>query len=456
RSILPDDCDDNDYLLPIQRVPNHSNSTNEYTGISLINTFEKPEPAERTLLPTDQRPQYSFSTVPTIQRPSHFEADQKPVNNHGNISTSGGSPTVANNITNTLNHHSNISSSFTSGKPTVEVHPMPAPRINSLPPSISPPDTLKKQPPPVPKKPAKLRRKFETVIGNDNSENENHGQHMTSSSSPPNGTLNSSFSSSSSSLAKPSIMSFNFASVSAAPSTESLHLLCASPSLVSLQNSLNHAYSNPQEHSREQLEELERRRLQSIESLSKKVANREQDRDMVDEEIQSNEQLRADIFAALSNHKSLLSRLEIHLVQSIRLVQLETRLQLQLEKLENANVNPEDADYIISRKRRTVEQLHDTKLLRTSHETRDAELDEELSHLLNDEQMKEWIFYKSTATKLHTERKQIEDRLSHVKAQLRSLLAMEPIVVTDQQHNSIEPFQSSNNNNVIQEPVSAN
>ena len=29
RSILPDDCDDNDYLLPIQRVPNHSNSTIE-------------------------------------------------------------------------------------------------------------------------------------------------------------------------------------------------------------------------------------------------------------------------------------------------------------------------------------------------------------------------------------------------------------------------------------------
>lgn len=117
------------------------------------------------------------------------------------------------------------------------------------------------------------------------------------------------------------------------------------------------------------------------------MANREQDRDMIDEEIASNDQLRIEIFTALSRHKSLVNRLEVHLVQSIRLVQLETRLQLQLEKLENASVNPEDFDYIRSRKLRAREQLQDTKFLRSSHETREAELEDELSQLLNDDQL---------------------------------------------------------------------
>lgn len=134
------------------------------SGIPYLNTFEKPDPPERSQPPINR----SNYPVPTNSyRSSHFEYEQQ--NRH---TPTGGSPIVTN-ITNTSTSFN--TSSFPTGKPIGEVHPMPAPRINSLPPSVSPPDTLKKQPPPVPKKPARLRRKFETVIGNDG-ESENCAQ----------------------------------------------------------------------------------------------------------------------------------------------------------------------------------------------------------------------------------------------------------------------------------------
>nr|CAD2200874.1 unnamed protein product [Meloidogyne enterolobii] len=57
--------------------------------------------------------------------------------------------------------------------------------------------------------------------------------------------------------------------------------LSSSPSLASLQNSLYFAIENPEKHSIEQLRELEKRRIQSIESLARKATDREQDKELL-------------------------------------------------------------------------------------------------------------------------------------------------------------------------------
>lgn len=95
-------------------------------------------------------------------------------------------------------------------------------------------------------------------------------------------------------------------------------LNCHSPSLLSLQRSLNHAYKNPEKHTQNELIDLETRQQLSIESLSRKAAERLIDLDAVCYEIKNIDQIRCEIFKTLSCNveaDSLLSRLRIHIVE---------------------------------------------------------------------------------------------------------------------------------------------
>ncbi|KAH7731814.1 biogenesis of lysosome-related organelles complex 1 subunit 1 [Aphelenchoides avenae] len=315
-----------------------------------------------------------------------------------------------------------FSTGFT-GKPTVQVHPMPAPRTIS--PHTSPSESFKKQPPPVPKKPSGLRPKSEYLhTRNALSEDRNDFSHSAMQQDSVMQPCRPSPAFSLSSLSTATSPLGTLASVSSATSTDSLHMLCTSPSLLNLQNSLHYAACNPELHTRERLEELETQRLQSIERLSKRVAEREEDRKAILEDLDANEELRATIFRAVPESSSLKSRLNIHVVQCVRLTQLETRLQLQMEKLQNFEREAEELDegFIKARRRRLAEQLEDARLVRDSFNARDAELDNELrQELRDDELLKEWQFYKTTLRNLHAEKKQIEDKISHVKAQLKTL-----------------------------------
>jgi len=232
------------------------------------------------------------------------------------------------------------------------------------------------------------------------------------------------------SLAPPRGMSSLISLSSLTQSTDSLQLLCSSPSLLSLQNSLSHAFSNPEQHSVEQLEELEKRRMLSIESLSKKVAERQLDLEAVCDELNSIDQIRVGVFKSLQGHDRLLSRLAIQIVQAERLVELETHLQLQLEKLESIKAHhysTEPDDFMAIRRRRLAQQLEDALQLRASYDSRDRELDGELVQILPRDTLLEWHFYKTNMMKLSVERKQLEDKLKGVKSQLKCLEAVAPL-----------------------------
>uniref|UniRef100_A0A915EPI3 ASD2 domain-containing protein n=1 Tax=Ditylenchus dipsaci TaxID=166011 RepID=A0A915EPI3_9BILA len=339
------------------------------------------------------------------------------------------------------------------GKPTVQVHPMPAlgSSLSSSTSSISPPEAFKKLPPPVPKKPNQIAKR---VNQTNDSFSENEANAGTTSPSPalywtsktaksPN-TLSTPIISQQhqapSKLEKPLfapsiINSFSDVHLSSiGQSTEPLSMLCNSPSLLSLQNSLNDALNNPEQHTQEQLQELEKRRQQSMESLSKKAYERRLDREAVCEELDQVDQIRVEIFKALSNvqnyNDSILSRLNVHIIQGERLVELETRLKMQLERLEmafkinNNNDASFDADSVQQRKRRLKQQLDDAMVIRSSYNCRDQQLDDELSHLVPSDLFQEWRFYKSTVLKLNAEKKQIDQKLKNVKCQLEALQSM--------------------------------
>ncbi|KAI1721488.1 hypothetical protein Ddc_07944 [Ditylenchus destructor] len=392
------------------------------------------------------------------------------------FSSSSWDDTEKSTITNVYDHNPSCTSNSANGylgKPTVQVHPMPALKLGSLSSSsssISPPDTLKKQPPPVPKKPtSQLSRKLADSGIRNESLNEippptffwtsktakspsvslNGNKSMMNSSmsvleakethqsSAFNHRLASSMHSSS-----PQSPGLNDATnvANTLSSAESLpSLLCSSPSLLSLQSSLTHAYNNPELHTNEQLEQLERRRLDSIQSLSKKAYERELDRQAVTEELDQVDQIRVSIFKTLgagsgSANDTLLSRLNVHILQGERLTELETRLQLQVEKLENRNQQTtRDASHDndgLQWRRRLTQQLEDIAIVRASYNARDEELDRELSRLISRSLFLEWRFYKDSMLKLNVEMKQIDSKLQNVRNQLEALERMGPVATS--------------------------
>jgi hypothetical protein len=381
----------------------------------------------RSILPENnwQPPTYhSPYSRPTLVNPispeERFEKPDRPPRQTDSVFSSSSelrAPHCVMPLSSNVHSHDFASNGFNGiGKPMVQVHPMPAPRSSLL--SGSPPETLKKQPPPVPRKPQTLRQKSETA---NTSFDSSFTQELEIKCSKPS-TMSEKLdlSTANFSIGSPSIFSSS-KTLSSAYSTDSLHLLCASPSLLNLQNSLNHAYYNPEQFTNQRLEELESQRLESIQKLSKKVKEREEDLSAVMEELEHNENIRKSLLQSISPNESLISRLNIHVVQFVRLTQLETRLELQNEKLQNIS-GANDEDFLAARRRRLDEQLEDASFVRSSFDVRDAQLEEELRLALDsDDLMMEWRFYKTTLQKLNIEKKQIEDKIAHVRAQLRTL-----------------------------------
>lgn len=79
--------------------------------------------------------------------------------------------------------------------------------------------------------------------------------------------------------------------------------------------------------------------LQSIASLAKKVADREQDRELLCRDLEEIDQLRAVLLDRVSSGSNveLVGRIQIFLVQVERIAELETMIQCQLARLEQSS-----------------------------------------------------------------------------------------------------------------------
>ncbi|CEF65745.1 Apx/shroom, ASD2 domain-containing protein [Strongyloides ratti] len=372
-------------------------------------------------------------------------------------------------------------------KPIIEVHPMPVPRKSHIQCEESllsvEKNNDKKIPPPLPKKPSKfifkgeanspiifkstepyyshnqsysspippspslkicdqykespmVRQRFDslpslsssnTPHGN-NKENERNNESSEKESTynnlfikNQNGT--SSLSMSTSNLYSSAYMSTS-TTVSSAQSTESLNQLFTSPSMLSLQN----AYKNYPLMTEQDLEMLEEKRKNLVESLSRKMRVLEEEKVMIDEDIYENEEFKKRFFQKIDFDPQMLMRLNNHIAQAKTLSLLETKINLQLERLDNYLTNENDVDpslfeFCQTRKNRLTEQLSDSSMLRNLHRSRDVEIENILSskYFLQPEQMDEWRIYKDSLVRLLTEKRQMEDRLSQAKHQLAIL-----------------------------------
>ncbi|KAK0414623.1 hypothetical protein QR680_011532 [Steinernema hermaphroditum] len=382
-----------------------------YKSILPDDTFEKPKPRFTSSMTSLYSPSMVDITIPDTpteeakdspplplprSRPSSFDESFE--------STSEVPSTVAPPTPTSAN-----------GKPTVQVLPMPAQRQF---PVIEPPEVMKAppplpakrdrpKPPPVPKKPLGLTNKL-AMQRAQMSKSCASMDSLSTSSSPPL-----------SKLAPSPLSSSGF--FSSVQSQECLNRLCASPSLLSLQTALR----NPQALSAEEIENLEDRRHQLVESMTRKVAILDEERQNIDDELESNEEFRASTFAVVLEQKPfLVKRIQSHLNQSMQMSALEARLRDQVEKIDQALAgNNDESEFLSLRRQRLQDQFNDIAFLKSASDKRDDDITAEVEKAFDHDitLMEQWRYYKETLIKLNVEKRQIADRLNVAKSQLKSL-----------------------------------
>ncbi|VDN59390.1 unnamed protein product [Dracunculus medinensis] len=296
------------------------------------------------------------------------------------------------------------SSSCIGGKPTVEVHPMPSQQQQNINTKSamcfsSKYDILSekiREKPIVPKKPAKL-------------------------------ILNSSiFDSSKTSPLSLSTSMLNLPTFSSQASSvssncnSSISRLFTTPSLICLHTALMQPSLTEEE-----IERLETKRQQLIESISRKISILDGEKDSIDNEIEANETLRRCIVNDLLNNcenQVLVEKIEKNLAQNSQLIRLETRLRMQLERLESLPSDSVEKDLNIARIEKIKQQIDDKELLLKAFNRRDSDVDRCICSLLCVERRLQWRFYKETWKKLMVERHEIDERLSFGREQLNALL----------------------------------
>nr|CDP95729.1 Bm5872, isoform e [Brugia malayi] len=295
------------------------------------------------------------------------------------------------------------SSTVTSGKPTVQVYPMPSnlPANNIVSTVVTSTSSTNiditsekmREKPVVPKKPARL---------------------ILSSASTPIETA----------PVTPllSISSFNLFSVSAqsSPSGSNSFRLFSTPSFISLHTALMQSSLTDEE-----VEQLETKRKKLIESISRKIIILDEERNAIDEDFNLNEVLKNEVFndLTLTGDPAVLEKIEKNLSQNSQLCRLETRLRMQLDRLHSVAMSNEniDKELISARIERLKRQLDDQTVLRKAFDRRDAEVDRYIFSMLNDERRSQWRIYKETWKRLTTERQEIDERLFLGREQISAL-----------------------------------
>ncbi|CAK5086789.1 unnamed protein product [Meloidogyne enterolobii] len=223
--------------------------------------------------------------------------------------------------------------------------------------------------------------------------------------------------------------------------------LSSSPSLASLQNSLYFAIENPEKHSIEQLRELEKRRIQSIESLARKATDREQDKELLLRDLDEIKQLIVSLFERIqqsSNNKTnntelLIDRLQTFCEEIERIADLDILLNCQQKQLVDqqqpprikrkngiSKINEIEMSEKEEWNQRLQEQINDLQSIQKYLNKREKQLDAEIAYEFGGdvEALQEWLFCKEQLLKLCSEKRLLDEKLREVKRLINSLEEM--------------------------------
>jgi hypothetical protein len=363
RSIL----DDNNIICDIGK-----SSEDFPTNRVAINTFAKPEPPRRTLGAIDD----------------------------SNISKNTDKYTYP--------PHDNLNGQIFPGKPTVEVHPMPAPRnsFNSLSKNIIPP--------PIPKKPERLKKM---------STSSNTGKYsddiMSISVSPNENELpnDSHIRQDAETSSDTSLFDKIVPKCYSVPcsSIEALDKLHTSPLVRSIEEKFDDVRASVIESDSTELTELERRLISTINKLTKKVNERTSDLDSIKNEKES---AITTIQSLLGSH-STFPKIEKEIRMRAHLIQLEGVARVRLQQI--SSLGKEQASALLSRSSYWQDKIKDIRYLAVFVSQRISEIEDEIYNYLDQEDFTTYKKCMDLLIELEAENTETAEKLATVQKQIEQL-----------------------------------
>nr|CDJ86694.1 Protein Y55B1AL.1 [Haemonchus contortus] len=258
-------------------------------------------------------------------------------------------------------------------KPTVEVHPMPSEERNILTHDIE----IKKEKPAVPAKPKNLKV-----------DHLNRSTSMSSLASPISHTTS------------------NF-----------LNNFINSPSLVSLQQAYNSTDFGSQE-----LKKIDEKRMESIGSANRRLCDYEDDRHAISDDMKANERNGEFLLSIIDKHDpSLANKVRRHLDHFKELLRFEMKLRCLMAKvLDHIRSEGEQGD-VLMEESRLRRRLADVNFLRLTYARRERDLECAMSRFFEEEESRQWHYYKDTMIQLIQSEEQIRESIMDSKRHLRSL-----------------------------------
>uniref|UniRef100_A0AC34GPW8 Uncharacterized protein n=1 Tax=Panagrolaimus sp. ES5 TaxID=591445 RepID=A0AC34GPW8_9BILA len=303
--------------------------------------------------------------------------------------------------------HDNLNVQIFPSKPTVEVHPMPAPRnsFNSLSKNIVPP--------PIPKKPERLKKMSTSSTGKYSddimsisvSPNENELPNDSHISQDAETSSDTSFFD----KITPKCYSVPCSSV------EALDKLHTSPLVRSIEEKFDDVRASVIETDSPELSELERRLISTINKLTKKVNERTSDLDSIKNEKES---AITTIKSLLGSH-STFPKIEKEIRMRAHLIQLEGVARVRLQQI--SSLGKEQASALHSRSSYWQEKIKDIRYLAVFVSQRITEIEDEIYNYLDQEDFATYKKCMDLLIELEAENTETAEKLATVQKQIEQL-----------------------------------
>uniref|UniRef100_A0A7E4W4I1 ASD2 domain-containing protein n=1 Tax=Panagrellus redivivus TaxID=6233 RepID=A0A7E4W4I1_PANRE len=367
-----------------------SNSEDSFSSLKSsisINTFSKPEPPRRTLA--------------TIEHSNILNGSEK---NYYDVNGTVNPP----------------------AKPTVEVHPMPPAR------TTAPLPIAVKQlvPPPIPKKPERLRKMIDQQI-TVNCQKSNSVTSVSPNENELPGERNLNLDTDTSSESVPIVVKKKAAPTSdsaccsmASSSVEALDRLHTSSLVRSIEEQFAGARTSVVELNTADLNELEKRRLIAIKKLTDKVADRKKDLDG----IKNEKEVAIGAIRHLLGDHPLFKLIEVEIRKRADLIQIEGMARVRLQQIDD--LNKEHAKALSSRRAYWNEKINDVRYLSVFVSERILAIEAKIYKLLSPENYQTYRQYMDLLIQLEAEDTETSEKLSIVQKQIDQLHSISPLKIT--------------------------
>ncbi|KAK6744208.1 hypothetical protein RB195_011110 [Necator americanus] len=203
-----------------------------------------------------------------------------------------------------------------------------------------------------------------------------------------------------------------------------LNNLIGSPSLVSLQQAYNSSDLGSQE-----LRKLDEKRIESIGSVNRRLCDFEDERNAIGDDMSANERNGEYLLSIIEkNDPSLANKVRRHLEHFKELLRFEMKLRCLMAKVVEHIRNGGDQTDALLEESRLRRRLADVNFLRLTYARRERDLECAMSRFFEEEESRQWHFYKDTLIQLVQSEEQLRESIVDSKRHLRSLHNTRPNV----------------------------